>query len=472
MQSSHVRATPDPSSCLPSLDALENVLRSFLEYPPSTPEGESRVAARGRPPVLPAALLWTGMLVCILRGFRSQLELWRLLTQWGLWNFPRVAVSDMAIYKRLERSPATAMQDLFTRLTSALQEEWAQLSSVPYADFATAIVALDQTKLDPVLRKLKILRRTPEEVAEKPQVPVLAGALRCLFDVRRQQWLKVDYIANPYQNEKKEAETVLQDLPKGTLLLFDMGYFSFPWLDRLSENGYWFAARLPSKTTFETVHIHFAGGNSQTRLLDALVYLGVHRADKAAHPVRLVEIGVGGQTYRYVTNVLDPRSLPAWQVAGLYQRRWDIEGVFNLIKTHLGLELLFSARENVLLQQIFATLAIAQVVLALRAEIALRSRADIREVSIALLVRHLPQLAADGKDPIEMYVSRGRAAGCIRPFRGKKYTVLTVAEEEYSLPEAPPPKRPHRYAGKVGRGKHNTRPQKRSQTGRKWSTKK
>ncbi len=32
----------------------------------------------GRPRVLPAMALWAGLLVCVLRGFGSQLALWRL----------------------------------------------------------------------------------------------------------------------------------------------------------------------------------------------------------------------------------------------------------------------------------------------------------------------------------------------------------------------------------------------------------
>src|SRR5206468_3995922 len=136
---------------------------------------------RGRPPVLPAMLLWSGLLVCILRGFRAQLDLWRLLTQQGLWHFPRVNVCDMAVYKRLERSSPAGMQQLFERVTQAIQDAWPELTSVPYARFASAIVALDRTTLDPVLRKLNLLREVPAGTAS-----LLAGALTCLFDVRRQ----------------------------------------------------------------------------------------------------------------------------------------------------------------------------------------------------------------------------------------------------------------------------------------------
>jgi len=390
-------------------------------------------------------LLWSGLLVCILRGFRAQLDLWRLLTQQGLWHFPRVNVCDMAVYNRLERSSSAGMQHLLEQVTQAIQAAWPDLSSVTYARFATAIVALDRTTLDPLLRKLKLLRNVPPGTAS-----LLAGTLTCLFDLRRQQWLRVEFDRDATQNEKKDVARMLTGLAAGTLLLFDLGYFSFPWLDTLTQAGYFFVTRFREKVSYEIVHRLYEGTQHGVALLDALVYLGVHRADRAAHAVRLIQVQVGSATYRYLTNVLDPRELPAWQVAGLYQRRWDIERAFRLLKGQLGLQLLFSARPNVVLLQVFATLVIAQVVLALRARAAQLAGVNLREVSLELLLRWLPQVGADGEDPLAWFVARGRAAGFIRPFRGKQYLVPRIPEEEYTLPEHPPPKRKARYAGKQG----------------------
>src|SRR5688572_4235613 len=113
MKAPAVRTRPNPAVCLPTLDTLETLLREYLGDPAQLGNLSPRTSARGRPVVLPAALLWTGLLVCVLRGFRCQLELWRLLTQWGLWHFPRVEVCDMAVYKRLERSDGSEMQTLF-----------------------------------------------------------------------------------------------------------------------------------------------------------------------------------------------------------------------------------------------------------------------------------------------------------------------------------------------------------------------
>lgn len=40
-------------------------------------------------------------------------------------------------------------------------------------------------------------------------------------------------------------------------------------------------------------------------------------------------------SYRLVTNILDPEAAPALELAALYHERWEIEGVFDEFKTHL-----------------------------------------------------------------------------------------------------------------------------------------
>ncbi|MCO5220684.1 MAG: hypothetical protein M9947_03760 [Thermomicrobiales bacterium] len=53
------------------LSAIEAALQDLLPRLALAP------ARTGRPEVLSAALLWTGMLVCIVRGQGSQLAIWR-----------------------------------------------------------------------------------------------------------------------------------------------------------------------------------------------------------------------------------------------------------------------------------------------------------------------------------------------------------------------------------------------------------
>src|SRR5207248_10310862 len=83
----------------------------------------------------------------------------------------------------------------------------------------------------------------------------------------------------------------------------------------------------------------------------------------------------------------------------------------------LGLHLLWSAKPVVIAQQVWAVLTIAQIVHALRFEVAQRAAVTLEEVSLSLLVRWMPRLAAGGADPVAVFVERGRAAGFIRPSR-------------------------------------------------------
>lgn len=389
-------------------------------------EPEPPARAPGRPRILPALCLWSGLLVCVLHGFTSHLALWRLLTGAGLWHFPRLAISDQALYHRLARDGTGPLERLFAQISAALADRLAPYAPPALAPFATAVYALDETTLDRVARLLPALRDQPVGAAA-----LLPGKLAGLFDLRRQQWARVEHIADPRQNEKVAARGMVDGLAAGSLVLADLGYFGFAWFDALTDARLWWASRLRAKTSYTLIHTFHARGET----LDALVWLGAHRADRAKHAARLVQFCQRGAAYRYVTNVLDPAVLPMAEVARLYARRWDIELAVNLVKTHLGLHLLWGAKPVVVLQQVWAVLIVAQVLQALRLEIAGTAGVDPFAVSLPLLVEYLPYFAYRGLDPVAVIVEQGRALGFIRP------STRTVIEAPTIPPEAltPPP---------------------------------
>ncbi len=383
-------------------------------------------AGRGRPRILPAMCLWAGMLVCVLRGFSSQLALWRLLTQQGLWDYPRFAVSDQAVYKRLADAGAQELQGLFEQISRVLAQRLESLGDTSVASFASAVVAIDETRLDQVARRLPGLRDIPRGDEE-----LLAGKIAGVFDVRSQLWRRVEYIQSPRQNEKIPARALLDGLPPGTLILADLGYFGFEWFDDLTDAGYFWVSRMRSGTSYEVIHRYYKDG----RTFDGVIWLGKHRADRAKHAVRLVRFMVGKQEYRYITNVLEPAVLPMIEMAKVYARRWDFEMAVRLLKRELGLHLLWSAKRQVVLGQVWAALTIAQVLSALRFEIASRADADIFEVSMALLIRYMPRFAAAGEDPVAVFVERGREAMFIRPSRRIR---PRAPSPPHQLPPLPP----------------------------------
>lgn len=178
---------------------------------------------RGRPRILPAMALWSGLLVCIARGFSSQLALWRLLSQTRLWDYPRFAITDQAVYRRLATDGLAPLERLFQQVTAVLAGRLDALAPPPeerLVPFATAVVALDATTLDPVARALSGSN-------EPPAGRRLPGQLGTLFDLRRQQWRRLMWIADADQNEKVAARELVAGLERGTLILADMAPSAF-----------------------------------------------------------------------------------------------------------------------------------------------------------------------------------------------------------------------------------------------------
>jgi hypothetical protein len=213
----------------------------------------------------------------------------------------------------------------------------------------------------------------------------------------------------------------------------------------LTKQGYFWISRLRAKTSYQIVHVNYQGEG----VLDALVWLGAYRADRAAYAVRLVQFTRQGKTWAYLTNVRDPRWLPLADISALYARRWDIERMFNLVKTHLHLHWLWSGQTNVVIHQVYAVFTVAQIILGVRAEIAERAQADVEEVSLDLMIRWLPRFAQNGEDPVQAIVDRGRQALIIRPIHRTKRDLPQWSLQDYS----PPPAglvltRTPRYAGK------------------------
>lgn len=412
-------AAPDPAL----VDRVEALLRELVAALAPDPAAAGR--HRGRPPVLPALLLWSGLLVSVLRRAACQRDLWRLLSAQGLWHFPAVPVSDDAVYKRLAAADPAALARLFADLTALLTARLDRLADRGLAPFAAEVLALDETTLDRVARRLPGRRGVPPGDAR-----LLPGKLAGVFDVRRQLWRRVEHLPDARQNEKVAARALVAGLPERSLLLCDLGYFAFEWFDDLTEAGRWWVSRLREKTSHEVVHVFYEDGDT----FDGLVWLGAHRADRAKHAVRLVQFRRGGALHRYVTNVRDPRLLPLPEVARLDARRWDIELAVNLAKTHLGLHLLWSAKPAVVLQQVWAVLTIAQVLQGLRVEVAGRAGVAPFEVSMPLLVRFLPQYARRGRDPIAAFVADGRRLGFIRPSRRLPIVAPAVPPDRLALP--------------------------------------
>lgn len=413
------------------LGHVEAVLETLLADDPTPPAASRPPASPGRPPVLPTFLVWGTLLVGVLRGVGSQRELWRQLAVGGLWGTAPVSISVQGLAQRFERAGVAPLQQVFAAVSALLRqrlEPWlAAWGGTTLAPFAHDVVVLDETTLDQIARSLPTLRGVPSGDDR-----LLPGKLAGVFDLRRQAWRVLEWIDDVHQNEKVVARDLLAGVAPGSLVITDLGYFGFAWFDDLTDRGYWWLSRLRAKTSTVVIHTFITTDTYR----DQLVFLGAYRADRAKHAVRLVEVKVGAQWHRYITNQTDPVVFPAADVVALYARRWDIELAIRLVKDHLGLGLLWSAKPVIVQQQVWAVLIIAQILQALRLEIAGRAGVEPFDVSMELLVRWAPRLAAEGRDVIAVFVEEGRRLGFIRPSRRRDLVLPTVTPDQ--LIPAPP----------------------------------
>ena len=173
-------------------------------------EPDHRIKGPGRPRVLPAMALWAGLLVCVLRGFGSQLAVWRLISERQLWFFPRFPITDQAVYKRLHSAGTKPLERLFEQISSVLAQRFQGMVSEKLAPFAEEVVCIDESTMDAMSRRLPPLREIPQGDRR-----LLAGKLAGVFDVRRQQWRTVMFQPDPHQNEKVLARDLVSGPASG-----------------------------------------------------------------------------------------------------------------------------------------------------------------------------------------------------------------------------------------------------------------
>jgi DDE family transposase len=395
-------------------EQIESFLQTVMEglMRPHNRDAAEHRGKPGRPVSLPSVTLWMAVLVAVLRGLKSQRAIWRLLAAGSWWKQPSYDVGDQAVYKRLEQEGWKPLAQVFERVSQILAR-WLlpalqayHQRYVPLASFAQEVVALDEMCLDQVSRRLPILRHL-----KKGDVQLLPGKLIALFDVRLQQWRTIEYVAYARENGMKRAYRMLASVKAGTtLVLADLGYFSFRWFDELTDLGYSWISRVKENTSVVVLHTYYQAGET----FDRLVWLGAWNL-KGKYAVRQVQFRQGGQLRQYVTNVCNPTVLPLSEIARLYARRWDIELAFLTLKRELGLHLIWSSKSVVILAQVWACLIIAQVLQAIRMEVALQADVDAFEVSLPLLIEALPQFGSQGHDGIVECVRQGRRLGIIRP---------------------------------------------------------
>jgi Transposase DDE domain len=356
------------------------------------------------------------VLSLIWRQFGSVSELARALTTEGLlWAGP-VPISQQAISTRLRTFPADLFARMLEEILPRLAERWAARTRPVPAPLAwareryTAVLAVDGSTLDALVRKTGLLRDRPDQP--------LAGRMLALLDVcshlPRRVWYEEDAVAH----DLRLWPRVRDALPAGALLVCDLAYTSFGVFAELTAAQVTFVLRAKHNLAAEVVRPLRRTSTVQ----EALVTVG-RGAERQV--VRLIAVSRNGVWDRYLTNELDPDRLPAEQVVALYAARWRIEEAFAIVKRLLGLAYFWVGSANGVQLQLWATWLLYAVLVDLTDAVADRLRRPVADLSLEMTYRSVPFFTrafhrGDATDPVAYFATHAQLFGILKRKRRPK----------------------------------------------------
>ena len=158
-------------------------------------------------------------------------------------------------------------------------------------------------------------------------------------------------LTNAKTHESRVAKAL--ELPKGSIVVFDKGFISYPWFRLLGEKGVFFVTRLKQNAVYKLLERHPVNrktGATSDHIIEVV---------SQKKPIRLRRIGYrdpeSGKRYEFLTNHfrLAPKT-----VADIYKERWQIEIFFREIKQNLRIKSFVGNTENAVLIQIYTALTV------------------------------------------------------------------------------------------------------------------
>ena len=206
----------------------------------------------------------------------------------------------------------------------------------------------------------------------------------------------------PYSHSEQEmaAQLLPAKLTPEMLVLADRAFYGFKLWRIGCASGAKLVWRVKSNLTLPVQHLLADGSYLST------VYDSADRQRRDGQTVRVVEYTLQGSatpvqdSYRLVTNLLDPQEAPALELAALYHERWEAEGVLDEFKTHLrGSSTVLRSKTPELVQQELWGLLLAHfAVRQLMAQAACSRGLDPDRLSfthaVRVIKRKMPQAAA------------------------------------------------------------------------------
>ena len=285
---------------LPPVEAIEGRLRAVVTPALFAARRVDPAGSKLRERLLTLPVMAVLMVSLVWRQLPSLSEALRVVAREGLWDFAPFRVSRQALAQRLQAIPAALFAPLYEDALPRLRLTASPESPPPglRARFSARWLA-DGSTLD--------ARRRKTQPGPEPGGLVLGGKMVAVVDAHTRCPLQTWDTPDAQANDNRFAPQLLAAVPVGGLLGLDLGWFSFPFFDELTEAGKFFVTRLRQKTAYTVLCVLASGPHFR----DHLIQCGQYRANPCRQPLRLVSVLWGTSWYHSLTNVLDPQRLTA-----------------------------------------------------------------------------------------------------------------------------------------------------------------
>lgn len=198
---------------------------------------------------------------------------------------------------------------------------------------------------------------------------VMGGAGISKENGKRKGGVKVHMVVNPihkipavvYMSEAKENDRIFMDkfsAPKGSILVFDKGYFKFSQWQRWTEQGIYWVTRLSKVASYQVLEENFINEKQKKAgvVLDQKILLGSGTTTGGeiilARRVKYFD-ATKSRYFDFVTN--HDKFSPS-HIADLYKKRWHIELIFKSLKQNYQLKYFLGDNANAICIQIWCSL--------------------------------------------------------------------------------------------------------------------
>jgi len=251
---------------------------------------------------------------------------------------------------------------------------------------------VDASKLDPISKRLKILRKIKDQV--------LPGMVLAVYDLYGGILRRLKFDPDAARSEYKMAvEWLKEEDPKAlqeTLVIADRLYGTPGFLAELGRKGAWGLVRRN-----RSVKIRRRKLLSRCRLRgqgltleDWQVQVGLGQG-ASAQTLRYIRLTGRRGRLEWFTNVLDVQKLTGWEAADFYLRRWQVERMFATLKCVLDLKSFHCAHPNGVAHQVYGAALVYVAMRVMQGEIAAELEIDPDWVSTAKLFPRFRQAFHD-----------------------------------------------------------------------------